>query len=169
MGLSDEIEKLIATHRSKLEHAANVEHSARQRERFAPLRSVIEQIVASIGPQFIDARISADNASIRIGRPRDGALENDVWVKIGPNYELNLAGRSSGGSFVREAPGFQLSETHFYTDPEYDVSEKEHIFSTEQEVATYLINLLAEKVAYYRHSASRSAGLRKNQKSSADA
>ena len=67
MSLKDETEKMIQAEREKLESRdeKDQEYKARQKERFKPLRALIEELVATIEPEYIEMTTIRDNQAYR--------------------------------------------------------------------------------------------------------
>ena len=152
MSLKDEIEKLIRAEQANV-HDRDNKHSdyrQRQRDRFASLRAVLEEISMSVDSQYLKAKIGADSATMELGRTEGSSWSTDTRWRIKPNYEVKF-GAKTGESLFHEKPGFELEEAVYYRFPEYDVSEKTQVFPDEQAISEYLIKNIAVKVAHYKH------------------
>ena len=112
----------------------------RRRQRFAELRPVLEEIAAS-EPEYISVQIQESGAIIDIGQRQDPRLKAEVRVRIEPNWEATATG-------PREALGFLISESHEW-------GSREHTLESEQEIQQYLDDLIAPRIAKYRHRASQ--------------
>jgi hypothetical protein len=90
MSLKDEIENLIKAERDKLEtlDQKSREFYERQRQRFIPMRVIIEEISKSVEPEYIRVLIHESDAEIKLGRRNSiGHFEEDIRWQIEPNYE----------------------------------------------------------------------------------
>lgn len=158
MSLKDEIEKLISAEQSKLENR-DEKHSRfheRQRQRFAPLRAVLEEICASVDSKYLESRIGDDSIILELGRIEGSSRSTDVRWRIEPNYGVRFPAEA-GDSLFFEEPGFRVEETKYYRYAEFDMVENTKAFEDEQAVSQYLVRKIAEQVAHYRHIESRGA------------
>ncbi len=160
MSLQDEIEKLINSKRRDLEQRDTSESAYRQRqcERFAPLRSILEEMMKSIEPEYLEIQFYHASAVVRVGQRKDSYFEESVHLEIEPNFEISWGAPKAGSNF-REAPGFLINETQVSHSQEFDDSELELLQESEKEVAEYLIRIVTDEVAKYRHYASLRAKL----------
>ena len=72
--------------------------------------------------------------------------------EIEPNYRIELAHRvKEDESLFYEESGIRVKEECIYRYPDFEISEKEHVFKTESETMDYLVKRIAEKIASYRH------------------
>ena len=152
MSLKDEIEKLISAELDKLEthDQKDKEFYERQKQRFIPMRGIIEEISKSVGPEYIRVAIHESDARIELGRKNINAyFEEDVRWEIEPNYEWEPPWK--GSSLRCERPGFRVEERITYQYPNYETSEHAYTFNDEQATAEYLVKKIAEKVGFYRH------------------
>jgi len=158
MSLKDEIEKLIRAEQTNLENRdhKHADYHQRQRDRFASLRVVLEEISASIDSGYLKSRIGDNSATIELGRTEDSSWSTDICWRIEPNYDVRF-GAKAGESLFHEKPGFKLEETEYYRFPEYDISEKTQDLPDEQAISQYLIKKITDKVAHYRHMESLAA------------
>jgi hypothetical protein len=154
MSLKDEIEKLIQSEQRKIDQRdqKHAEYHERHQQRFTPLRSLIEELVAAVDSNHIESRIFDDHATLGVGRKKNEYFSSETQWEIQPDYDVSF-GVEKGQSLFQEKPGFRVEETNYYDAPEYDVIERTHRFATEQETAEYLIKQIAEKMAHYRHLA----------------
>ena len=150
MILKDEIERLIRAEQEKLDKSdqKTKEHSERQKQRFIPMRAIIEEISKSIEPEYIRVSISDSHAMIEVGRKkaRDN-FEDEIRWEIQPNYQTQVS--SESGVMYLEQPGFRVEERLIQYEPE--ILEHTYTFKDEQLTAEYLLKKIAEKVARYRH------------------
>ncbi len=152
VSLKDEIEKLIQQEQRKIEERdqRHAEHHERQRQRFQPLRALLEELVASVDSNHIESRIFDDHATIEVGKKKKDYFSAETTWEIEPNYGVTLSAEK-GESLFYEQLGFHVEETSYFDAPESHVSERTHIFDTEQETAEYIIKHIAEKMAHYRY------------------
>ncbi len=158
MSLKDEIEKLIRAEQANLENRDN-KHAAyhqRQRDRFASLRVVLEEISASIDSRYLKSRIDDYSATIELGRTEGSTWSTDTHWKIQPDCEFDMWAKA-GESLIHEKPGFKLEEMVYHGSPDYGVSEKSQNLPNEQAISQYLIKKITDKVAHYRHMESLAA------------
>jgi hypothetical protein len=152
VSLKDEIEKLIRDERDELKTCGrkNREFYERQKERFIPMRVIIEEISKSVEPECIRVSIHESDARIELGRKNNnGYFEEDVRWEIEPNYEWQPPCKSD---YLRcEQAGFRVEERVTFRYPNYDTYEHTYTFNDEQAVAEYLIKKMAEKVGSYSH------------------
>lgn len=158
MSLKEEIENLILQEQKKLatrERKENEFH-ARQRQRFAPLRKVLDELLISVESAYLRGRISDQSATIEVGKSiHSGSFETDIRWEIEPNFGTSLSAKKHEGLFYEEA-GFRVEETEYFHSLELyhpesaDPSERTHIFATESQACEYLGKKVAEKVAFYR-------------------
>ena len=161
MSLREEIEKLILLEQEKLathERKENEFH-ARQRERFAALRKVLDELLGSVESAYLRGQVSDQSATIEVGKSTHSrSFETDIRWEIEPNFGTRSSGKEDEGLFHEEG-GFRVQETQYYNSlglfhPESaEPSERTHVFATELQVCEYLAKRVAEKVAFYRHSA----------------
>jgi len=158
ISLKEEIEKLIQSEQQKTEERdqKHADHRDRQRNRFRPLRTLLEELVAAVEPNYIKSHILNDRVTIEIGRKEGDYFSADKRWEIQPDYGVRLTAEK-GDSLVYEKPGFRVEERNYYHTPEFDVSEYTHTFETEQETAQYVIKQIAEQVAHYRYLESLTA------------
>jgi hypothetical protein len=73
MSLKDEIERLIQKEQDKLEirDRADLEFRERQCLRFQVMRGLLQELVDSIEPAYIEATMFDDSAVLRLGRITD--------------------------------------------------------------------------------------------------
>ena len=149
MNSKDEIEKLINVEQAKLEdlETKHVDYRQRQRDRFAPLRIILEEISASIDSKYLESRIDDYSAKITLGRIEKSYRSTDTSWRIEPNHGTNFQPKA-GEILFYEEPGFIVEEYNSHID---DSSEKTEILLDEQAVSEYLIKKITEQVAQYRH------------------
>lgn len=155
MSLKDEIEKLVRAERAKLE-SRDRKHSdfyARQRERFAPLQRVLQELSASVDERYLRATIREDSAHIEVGRDEAQYFSPDVKWRIEPNYDISVSAEPSESLFI-DQPGFRVSETQYYRAPDSGTCERNHVFDDEKAVTEYIVKGVAEQIATYEHMAS---------------
>ena len=150
MSLRDEIEKIIQLEQQKqdLREQKRAMLHERQRERFRLMRVLLVEILASVEPAYVQARIAKDSAKIEVGEKVGDRFHKDITWKIGPV----VAGRSSAKKeepFPDGEPGFLIEEVDYYTNPEYPTSSGRTLTS-EREVAKYLVKRMAERIAFHR-------------------
>ena len=152
MSLKDEIEKLLQQEQQRIEERdqRHVEYHERQRQRFQPLRILLEELVVSVDSKHIESRIFDDHATLEIGKKKEDCFSAETRWEIEPNFDVRFHSEKSENLFY-EQPGFRVEETNYFELPEYDVSEHEHVFNTEQETAEYIIKKIVEKMPHYRH------------------
>lgn len=155
MSLKDEIEKLISAEQSKLEDRdkKHADYHQRQRDRFASLRVILEEISASIDSKYFESRINDDSATITLGRDEKSHRSTDIDWRIEPNYAIRSQAEAWESLFYEE-PGFRVEETVYYIE---DMSEDTKNFPDEQAVSEYLLKKIAEQVAHYRNLESLAA------------
>lgn len=157
MSLKEEIEKLIQMEQRKLATSERKENDfrARQQQRFAPLRKVLDELLISVESRYLRGRISDQSATIEVGKTLSGSFETDIRWEIEPNFGTSLSAKKQEGRF-REEAGFRVEETEYFHSLELfhpesaDPSEQTHIFATESQVGEYLAKKVAKKVAFYR-------------------
>jgi hypothetical protein len=145
MSLKDEIEKLVAAERKKLEDKdqADADFNTRKRLRFEPLRALLTDLSNSIESIYLKVNLFTDSASVELGQLTDGIKGKDTRWRIYPNWSFP--------GTEKESPTFTIEETEYYWFPEYHDKERRLDFSLESEVLEYLVKKITEKVAFYRH------------------
>ncbi len=158
MSLRDEIEKLISAEKSNLEDRdkKHADYYQRQRDRFASLRVVLEEISVSINSKYLKSRIGDHSATMYLGRNQGSSWLTDIRWRIEPNYDVRFR-PEAGESLFHEEPGFTVEETQYYRLPEDDTLESSKNLPNEQAASEYLIRKIAEKVAHYHHLESLAA------------
>jgi hypothetical protein len=128
----------------------NREFYERQKERFIPMRAMIEEISESVEPEYIRVSIHESDARIALGRKnKNGRFEEDVRWEIEPNYELQPPWKDY---YLRcEQAGFRIEERVAFRSSDDNTHEHIHSFNDEQAVAEYLVKKMAEKIGSYRH------------------
>ena len=155
MSLKEEIEKIIQLEQQKqeLRDQKRAMLHERQRERFRLMRVLLVEIVASVEPAYVRARIAKDSAKIEVGEKVGDRFHKDITWKIEPI----VAGRSSvkkEETLSDQEPGFLIEEMDYYTNPEYPSSNSQTL-TAEQEVAKYLVKKMAERIAFHRRLRSK--------------
>ncbi len=148
MSLKDEIDKLVQAEREKLiaQDQKNEEFYELKRRRFKTMWAVLSEIAESIDPQYVRAELSHEedgSATINVGIDlRNEKSDADISWRVEPNSEV-------GDDMVTSelTSGFRVEETQATFETFTDVLT----FKSESEVAEYLLPLIAEKVALYRH------------------
>src|SRR3989338_6511280 len=114
MSLKDEIEKIIHAERKNLESRdqKDREFNERQRDRFQPLRTLLNELIASIDPTYLEAWIGDSDARIDVGSRKGDweHLETDEGWNIEPNHTMNTRG-DKNESLFNDAPGFNVPKT----------------------------------------------------------
>ncbi len=82
----------------------------RQQQRFSLLRSLIEELVAAVDSNHIESRIFDDNATLEVGRKKNGYFSLATRWEIQPDYDVSF-GAEKGESLFQEKPGFRVEET----------------------------------------------------------
>jgi hypothetical protein len=160
MSLRNEVEKLIQIEREKIaaRERKHDDYHSRQRERFAAIRPVLQELVDSIETGYIRARIDDDLARLDVGKNNDRCFETDIRWEVQPNFGIRAEADKDGGLFYEE-PGFRVDETQHYHSLELfhpgsgSASERKLIFPNESQTCEYLITKIVEKVAFYQHLA----------------
>jgi len=149
----NEIQKLIQAELQKWEDydRKNEGLRARQVVRFQPLRGLLDELIASIEPEYIKATILDDRATIEVSHENNNSSMMK-WT-IEPNFKiqgrqqeywnLNLWQQKVS---LEEAPGFKVREK------QGDNGERALEFVTEDEVILCLAPEIAKRVAFYRYS-----------------
>lgn len=154
MSLKDEIEKIVRIERDKLERRdqAHVEYHERQRERFQPMRALLEQLATAVDAAYLNASIREESATVKVGeKESDGEyIQIDARWRIEPNLKIQPH-VDPGESLFSEAPGIKIEETVYYRYPDYETFEKTYTFEDEEKAMGYLVGEIAEKVAFYQH------------------
>lgn len=123
ISLKDEIEKLIQQEQQKIKERdqKHMEYHERQRQRFQPLRALLEELVASVDSKHIESHIFDDHATLEIGEKKDDYFSAETRWEIEPNFDIRFRAEKSESLF-NEQPGFRVEETNYYDAPEYDMS-----------------------------------------------
>ena len=154
MSLKDEIEKVIKAERQKLESRTqgHKEHYERQRDRFQPMRALLDELAASIDDTHLEATIREGSATVKVGIMKGDStyFEADAQWEIEPNSKLDFHSIRSESPYS-EAPGIKVEERVYFRFPDYEEFEKTLSFDTEEEVMNYLVQKIAEQVASYQH------------------
>ncbi len=148
----DKIQKLIQAELQKWEDydRKNEGLRARQVARFQPLRSLLDELTASIEPEYIKAIILDDRATIEVSHENNNSSMK--WT-IEPNYKIQ--GRQQeywrlnlwqDKVSLEEAPGFKVKEK------QGDDGERALEFGTADEVIQCLAQEMAKRVAFYRYT-----------------
>lgn len=149
MSLKDEIEKLITAEQSKLQDRdkMNMEFKERQRQRFIPLRVVLEEIAESVGSKYLGTHFRDASARLEFGNKKGSKRQVDTRWNIEPNYSINFSGESS----YSEEPGFKVEETVYCYYPTYGMTEDKLTFVNEEALSEFLVEVIAESIAFQRH------------------
>lgn len=151
MSLRDEIQKLIDAEQAKLRGVDQANSTVLRGRvgRFRALRAVLEDIVASVEPQFLQAQLSAESATLSIGRTEESRFQTKREFRIEPSVSVDFNGPSK--PTLQEETGFTVEETEYIEYPHSDLAEEEHHFATEKEVASFLIEAIAKEIAEAKH------------------
>lgn len=143
--LKDEIEKLVQLEEKNIEskNKKNSEFHERQRERFAPLRTTLEEIVNAIDPSLVQAKIRVSSARLEIGRTRNGHFRAETRWEIEPSYRHpdGIAGDRA------EESGFAVEATTYFQFADVDHLERSLTFKNDQALVDYLMGEIAKKIA----------------------
>lgn len=153
MNPKDKIKELIQAELQKWEEYEKKieEFRAQQISRFKPLQSLLKEIVASIEYEYIKADISENRATIELSN-NESSADKISWT-IEPNFitqemkeeywKINLWQNKIN---LAVAPGFKLKERQG--------EGRELLFElgTMDEVIHHLVQNIAQRVAFYRHS-----------------
>ena len=158
MGLKDEIENLIRAEQAKLQirDDKHKDYEQQQRNRFACLRGILQEVCDSIGLQYLRPNLWDRSATLKIGHInfRTNEWELETQWQIQPNYGWNPSAKA-GEPQLYEKPGFILKTIEYYEFPgcpdDERSSEETQIFSDEKSLSEYLIEAVTKKVAQYRH------------------
>jgi hypothetical protein len=144
--LKDEFEKLIQVEKENLDSAnrKRSEFYERQRERFAPLRATLEELVESIDPSLVQAKIRESSARLEIARTENGHFRAEKRWEVEPNckHPDGIAGDRA------EERGFVVEETTYFRYADIDEFEHKLTFKNEQAVVEYLMGEIAKQVAH---------------------
>jgi hypothetical protein len=153
MNPKDEIQKLIQSELEKWENydIKNENFRVGQTARFQPLRSLLNELLASIEPEYIKSNVLEDRAEIEVGHENNGTSK--IHWTIQPNFKtqerqeeywsLNLWQHKVN---LEEAPGFTVNEK------QGEDRERTLEFNTAQEVILCLAQEIAKRVAFYRYT-----------------
>ena len=153
MNPKDEIQKHIQSELEIWERYDIKNESFRvgQTARFQPLRSLLNELLASIEPEYIKAKILEDRATIEVSHDNDNSSR--ITWEIEPNFNIQ-ARKEEYWSLnlwqhkvsLEEAPGFKVKER------QGEDRERALEFKTTDEVIHCLAPGIAKRVAFYRHA-----------------
>jgi len=153
MNPKDEIQKLIQSELGKWENydKKNENYQVGQTARFQSLRSLLNELLISIEPEYIKSNVLEDRAEIEVSHENDGPSKMH-WT-IQPNFKiqerqeeywsLNLWQHKVS---LEETPGFKVNEK------QGDDRERILEFKTAQEVILCLAQEIAKRIAFYRYT-----------------
>ena len=153
MDPKDEIQKLIQTEMDIWAEyeTKNKNFRISQVDRFKPLRILLEELVSSIEPEYVQSTILDDQATIEISN--ETACSSCIKWTIQPNFKtlerheeywaINLWQKKIN---LEQAPGFKVEEKRG------DGSDHNSEFGTENELILYLAQKIAKRIAYYRYT-----------------
>ena len=153
MDPKSEIQNLIQTELKKWENYDKKNETFRvsQLARFQPLRNLLNELIASIEPEYIKSSILEDRATIEVSHKNDDSSRMK-WA-IEPNFKIQ--GRQEeywnlnlwqNKVSLEEVPGFKVNEK------QGEDRERTLEFETEEEVIHSLAPEIAKRVAFYRYS-----------------
>lgn len=152
MNPKDEIQKLIQTETKKWEdyESKNEDFRARQVDNFQPIRTLLNDLVASIEPEYIKTKILDDQATIEVGNEIDRS--SCISWTVQPNFKTQESKEEYWNTNlwqnkvnVEAEPGFKVLEKRGNN------GETNSEFGTENEIFNYLAQEIAKRVAYYRY------------------
>ena len=153
MDPKSEIQKLIQAELEKWERYEIKNESFRvgQTARFQLLRTLLNELLTSIEPEYIKSNLLEDRATIEVSHENDGSSKMH-WT-IQPNFKtqerqeeywsLNLWQRKVS---LEETPGFTVNEK------QGEDRERTLEFGTADEVIHCLAQEIAKRVAFYRYA-----------------
>ncbi|MBC8283059.1 MAG: hypothetical protein H8E32_04540 [Nitrospinae bacterium] len=152
MNPKEKIQQLIQTETEKWEdhEIRNENFRVRQVDNFQPLSVLLNELVASIEPEYIKINILDDHATIEVGNEIDRS--SCIRWTIQPNFKKSES-KEEYWNIIRwqkkvnaEAEsGFKVQEKRG------DDDEKNSEFGTENETIDYLAQEIAKRIAYYRY------------------
>ncbi len=152
MNPKDEIQKYIQTEMKKWEdyEVKNENFRIRQVENFQPIRTLLNDLVASIEPEYIKTNILDEHATIEVGNEIDRS--SCISWNIQPNFKAQESQEEYWDTNlwqnkvnVETEPGFKVQEKRG------DGEETKSEFGTENELINYFAQEIAKRVAYYRY------------------
>ena len=153
MDPKSEIQKLIQSELEKWESYDKKNETFRvgQLARFQSLRNLLNELIASIEPEYIKSDILEDRARIEVSHDNDNSSSMS-WA-IEPNFKtqerqeeywsLNLWQHKVS---LEEVPGFKVNEK------QGEDRERTLEFGTADEVIHCLAQEIAKRVAFYRYT-----------------
>lgn len=153
MDPKSEIQKLIQAELKKWESYDKKNEAFRgsQLARFKPMRSLLNELIASIEPEYIKSNILEERATIEVSHKNDESSRMS-WA-IEPNFKaqerqeeywsLNLWQHKVS---LEEVPGFKVNEK------QGEDRERTLEFETEEEVILCLAQEIAKRVAFFRYA-----------------
>lgn len=141
---SPAIERAIRAEQEKLEEndRRKNDFDERLRERFQPLRVLLDELAASIEPEHLNAIRGEASVTIEVTKTW---YERDLQWSIKPNFK----GSSFYGQLQEMLPGFKVIERDYRLHE--DADDEFHIFDNEEEVMAFLEEKISERIAFYRH------------------
>jgi hypothetical protein len=143
MTLKEEIDAIINQKQAALlkkNAESNIAHD-RRIEKFAPMIALLKDIVASIDPQYIQAGYYSFQASISIGRLRDGHFNCMTRWEISGRREIKMRTLE-----FFDLDGYTIHEESYYDEDPFLI-ELHTNYPDESSVANYLINEISDYVA----------------------
>lgn len=146
MSLKDEIDKLIASERTLLEHQDknNRDFFELQETRFRPLRSAFEEMSKALDPAYVQVVFMHSRATVKVGQYRNNDFHCEIQWEIEPNSQLGSPGK---GAFLEPQPGFSIEETEWN-----DFNQETYTLQTETEVVQHIVKKIASKIAFCQHN-----------------
>jgi hypothetical protein len=93
MGIKEELERLVSIERQKLEaqEAQRKGEDEAERQRFAPVRALLREIVEAGDPSYITASIGESFATVSLGPVVNGRQNREITLAIGRSRWLKDA------------------------------------------------------------------------------
>lgn len=154
MDPKSEIQKLIQAELKKWESYDKKNETFRvsQLARFNPLRKLLNELIASIEPEYIKSSILEDRATIEVSHNNDD-LSKMSWA-IEPNFKAQERQEEYWSRnlwqhkvSLEEVSGFKVNEK------QGNDRERTLEFETADEVIHSLAQEIAKRVAFYRYAA----------------
>lgn len=148
----DEIQKLIQAEMKKWEdyEIKNEKFRILQADNFQLLRALLNDLVASIEPEYIKTNILDDHATLEIGNEIDRS--SFISWAIQPNFKIQESkeeywntNRWQNKANIEVGPGFKVQEKRG------DGGETNSEFGTENEIINHLASEIAKRIAFYRY------------------
>ncbi len=153
MDPKSEIQKLIQTELKKWESYDKKNETFRvsQLARFQSLRNLLNELIASIEPEYIKSSILEDRATIEVSHENDDSSKMH-WT-IQPNFKAQERQEEYWSRnlwqhkvSLEETPGFTVNEK------QGEDRERTLEFGTADEVIHCLAQEIAKRVAFYRYA-----------------